>query len=94
MQRGAPSDQAYDWAIEFDRIMGEHIAQGRLDELQNFLQLGQLAQLANPTYEHYLPLLYAAGAVDPGEAPQVFNAKFQDASISMRSVIWDGAAAA
>ena len=88
MQRTVSSDQAYDWAIEFDRVIGEHIAQGRLDALSGFQSLGQVAQMAHPTHEHYLPLLYAAGAVQPGEDPQSFNASFQGASISMRSVIW------
>jgi 4,5-DOPA dioxygenase extradiol len=88
MQRAARADQAYDWAIEFDRVTAEHIAQGRLDALADFQSLGQVAQMAHPTYDHYLPLLYAAGAVQDGEAPQFFNAKFQGASISMRSVIW------
>lgn len=89
MQRSASNDQAYDWAIAFDHAIGEQIAQGKLDELPNFQQLGQVAQMAHPTYDHYLPLLYAAGAADAKEAPQFFNAKFQGASISMRSVIWD-----
>jgi 4,5-DOPA dioxygenase extradiol len=88
MQRNAANDQAYDWAIEFDRITADHIAQGRLEELPDFQQLGELARLAHPTHEHYLPLLYAAGAVQPGEAPQFFNASFQGASISMRSGVW------
>ncbi len=88
MQRSARADQAYDWAIEFDRVIGEQMAQGRLDALPDFQNLGQVAQMAHPTHEHYLPLLYAAGAVDAKEAPQFFNAKFQGASISMRSVIW------
>jgi 4,5-DOPA dioxygenase extradiol len=88
MQRAARADQAYDWAIEFDRVTAEHIAQGRLDALSGFQSLGQVAQMAHPTYDHYLPLLYAAGAVQVDEAPQFFNEKFQGASISMRSVIW------
>jgi 4,5-DOPA dioxygenase extradiol len=44
--------------------------------------------MAHPTYDHYLPLLYAAGAAHDGEAPQFFNTSFQGASIAMRSVIW------
>lgn len=88
MQRSVAADQAYDWAIEFDSVTAEHIEQGRLDALQDFQSLGQAAQLAHPTHEHYLPLLYAAGAADAREAPQFFNAKFQAASISMRSVVW------
>jgi 4,5-DOPA dioxygenase extradiol len=88
MQLAARTDQAYDWTIEFDRVTAEHITQGRLEALQDFQKLGQVAQLAHPTYEHYLPLLYAAGAVQAGDAPQFFNTKFQGASISMRSVVW------
>lgn len=88
MQRAAREDQAFEWTIEFDRITAEHIAQGRLDALQDFQSLGEVAQMAHPSYEHYLPLLYAAGAVQPGETPEFFNDRFQAASVSMRSVIW------
>jgi 4,5-DOPA dioxygenase extradiol len=88
MQFGARSDQAYDWTVEFDQITGDHISQGRLESLQDFQSLGQVARMAHPTYEHYLPLLYAAGAVMPGDKPKFFNNSFQAASIAMRSVIW------
>jgi 4,5-DOPA dioxygenase extradiol len=88
MQRGAPSDQAFEWAVGFDSLVGEQIAQGRLDELPAFLELGELARLAHPTHEHYLPLLYAAGAAQAGDEAEFFNAAFQGASISMRSVVW------
>lgn len=88
MQRSASADQAYDWAIEFDRVTAEQITQGRLDALADFQSLGQVAKMAHPTYDHYLPLLYAAGAAHDGEAPQFFNTSFQGASIAMRSVIW------
>ncbi len=84
---GAGND-VYDWALEFDAVTGEHIAQGRLDALQDFRKLGSVAQQAHPTHEHYLPLLYAAGAVDASEPSRFFNTNFQLASISMRSVIW------
>jgi 4,5-DOPA dioxygenase extradiol len=50
--------------------------------------MGATAQMAHPTHEHYLPLLYAAGAADSGEPVTFFNADFQAASISMRSMIW------
>ncbi len=87
-QRGAAGHQAYDWALEFDQTTGGYIQQGNLDALQNFQKLGQLALMAHPTHEHYLPLLYAAAAVDSNEAPRFFNTSFQFGSISMRSVIW------
>jgi 4,5-DOPA dioxygenase extradiol len=56
--------------------------------LQDFLKLGEVAKMAHPTYEHYFPLLYAAGAAKPSEMPRFFNTGFQAASISMRSVLW------
>ena len=87
-QREAPDNQAYDWAREFDAVVSEAIAKGNLDALQKFQDYGQLAAMAHPTYDHFLPLLYAAGAVGPQEMPRFFNTGFQSASISMRSVIW------
>ncbi|MFN4360892.1 MAG: 4,5-DOPA dioxygenase extradiol [Hylemonella sp.] len=88
MRRSAGNDQAYDWALDFDQRMGDHIAQGRLDALADFLQLGELARLAHPTHDHFLPLLHAAGAVQASDTPRFFNDKFQGASISMRSIVW------
>ena len=73
---------------EFDQTTGGHIQQGNLAALQNFLKLGSLAKMAHPTHEHYLPLLYAAGAVDANEPMRFFNTSFQGGSISMRSVVW------
>ncbi|MFC5500117.1 4,5-DOPA dioxygenase extradiol [Caenimonas terrae] len=87
-RRGASSIQAYDWAIEFDGRIAQAMEKGDMQALQDFLQLGSVAQLAHPTYDHYLPLLYAAGAVDASEQPHFFNASYQSASISMRSALW------
>ena len=85
---GLASNQAYDWAIEFDKTIGGQIASGNLAALQDFQKMGAVAQQAHPSYEHYLPLLYAAGAVHTGEPVRSFNTDFQAASIAMRSVIW------
>lgn len=88
MRRGTAPDQAYDWVVAFDERIAQWIAQGQLDQLPQFQQLGELARLAHPTYEHFLPLLHAAGAADPGEAVEFFNVGMQGASISMRCVVW------
>ena len=88
MQRGAAANQAYDWTLEFDQTTGGLIQQGNLGALQNFLKLGSLAKMAHPTHEHYLPLLYAAGAVDGKEPVRSFNTDYQGGSIAMRSVVW------
>jgi 4,5-DOPA dioxygenase extradiol len=88
MRRDAAPNQAYDWAIEFDKTIAEQIAKGQLSALSGFQKLGAVATQAHPTYEHYLPLLYAAGAVDAKEEPRFFNDSFQGGAISMRSVVW------
>lgn len=88
LQRTQSPLQAYDWAIEFDQMVTGLVERGDLARLGDFQQLGTVAQMAHPTYDHYLPLLYAAGAVHPGETAQFFNADFQMAAISMRSMVW------
>jgi 4,5-DOPA dioxygenase extradiol len=87
-RRGAGAMQAYDWAFDFDSKTKALLEKGALAELAEFQKLGALAQAAHPTYDHYLPLLYAAGAVDPGEKLRFFNERYQSASIAMRSVVW------
>lgn len=88
MQASAAPDQAYDWAREFDRTVTGYLLEGNHGALQAFQALGAMAQQAHPTHEHFLPLLYAAGAADADELPRFFSADFQAASISMRSVVW------
>ncbi len=80
--------QAYDWALEFDRVTADLMQSGDLAALTQFQKLGAVATQAHPTYEHYLPLLYAAGAADGNEPLRMFNTDFQAASISMRSAVW------
>ncbi len=87
-RRDTAADEAYDWAREFDSSVQEQIKKGQLDALQDFQALGAVATQAHPTHDHYLPLLYAAGAARPTEMPRFFNTGFQSASISMRSVLW------
>ena len=84
----ATTTQAYDWAQEFDGVVSQQIETGNLSALSNFQALGAMAQQAHPTHEHYLPLLYAAGAVQADESPRFVTEGYQGASISMRSVVW------
>lgn len=81
---GAP----YDYAVEFDAAIAKHLASGNLGELANFQKLGEVAKLAHPTYDHYLPLLYAAGAAEGTDQLRTFNDSLVMGSISMRSTIW------
>ncbi|MDR2297383.1 MAG: 4,5-DOPA dioxygenase extradiol [Comamonas sp.] len=88
IRRDVQDNQAFDWCIQFDSEVQQRWASGNLADLSTFLNWGPQARMAHPTHDHYLPLLYAAGAVQDGEAPRVFNDAFQYASLSMRSAIW------
>lgn len=88
VQRSAPSDAAYDWAIEFDQRIAQALSDRHDAQVEDFLKLGDIARLAHPTHDHFLPLLHALGASDAKDQVTFFNDRFQAASIAMRSVIW------
>ncbi len=88
LNRTAADDQTYDWAISFDQWVADQISTGQLANLVNFQEQGESARLSHPSYDHFLPLLYAAAAADADESVEFFNEGFQLASIAMRSVIW------
>lgn len=88
MDRSAGRNQAFDWAAEFDAHVHTQLAKGDLAALAQVQSLGSVMRMAQPTHDHYLPLLYAAGAVGKGDEPQFFNQGFQAGSISMQSVMW------
>ena len=68
--------------------MTQLVEAGDLAALADFQSWGHIATMAHPTYDHYLPLLHAAGAVRAEEACQFFNADYQMGAISMRSMVW------
>ncbi|WBL20747.1 4,5-DOPA dioxygenase extradiol [Zunongwangia sp. HRR-M8] len=79
-------DHAFDWAIEADeKIKGlisakDHIA------LQNYNQLGTAVNLAIPTSDHYLPLLYTLALQENKDELEFFNDKAVGGSLTMTSV--------
>lgn len=78
----------HDWNIEFDATIAKQLASGNLAQLADFQKLGEIAKLAHPTYEHYLPLLYAAGAAEGTDQLCTFNDSLTMGAISMRSTLW------
>ena len=77
----------YDWAVTFDSKMAEFIDRGEDAAVVNFQNLGESAKNAHPTWDHFLPLIYALAQRDETDRVHFFNAGFDLASISMRSVI-------
>lgn len=88
MQRQAPDGQSYAWAQQFDAWVAQQIQHGQREALTRFRELGEVAAMAHPTWDHFLPLLYAAGAADDDDPVRFFNDSHQLASIAMRSVVW------
>ncbi len=84
------ADTAYDWAIEFDTKIKEFIMSGDHDSIIHYEKLGKAAQLAVPTNDHYLPLLYTLGLQEKNETTRFFNESNTMGSISMRSLVTGG----
>ena len=80
-------NKAFDWALEFDAWSKERIESGDHQSLIDYDKRGQIAKLAIPTNEHYLPLLYTLALQEKGEDLTFFNEQTVMGSISMRSMI-------
>jgi 4,5-DOPA dioxygenase extradiol len=77
---------AYDWALEASEKMKKFILSNHHQELINFRSQGKAFELAIPTPEHYLPLLYALALKEENEKVSLFNDKAMGGSLTMTSV--------
>ena len=78
---------ALDWAKEADSIFKDLINAGRYEELANYQSLGASVQLAVPTPEHYLPMLYALALKTNEDTITYFNDKPLAGSLTMTSLL-------
>lgn len=76
----------YDWAMEANEKMKKYILDQNHQELIDFRTQGKAFDLAIPTPEHYLPLLYTLAMQDKNEAVELFNDKAVAGSLTMTSV--------
>ncbi|HKN83856.1 MAG TPA: 4,5-DOPA dioxygenase extradiol [Pyrinomonadaceae bacterium] len=56
--------EPYDWAVRFETLAKELMMTSEFDALTNYEALGRDAQLAIPTPDHYLPLMYVLGTMN------------------------------
>jgi 4,5-DOPA dioxygenase extradiol len=77
---------AYDWAAEASEKMKQYILNGDHQQLINFRNQGKAFDLAIPTPEHYLPLLYALALKEENEKITLFNDKPVAGSLTMTSL--------
>lgn len=76
-----------DWALEASALFKKLIDEDRHAELANYQSLGSAVQLAVPTPEHYLPLLYALALKEAGESITYFNDYPLAGSLTMTSLV-------
>lgn len=80
------STAAYDWAVRFSDRTRAQLLQGEVEALADVAQWDGDARLSVPTIDHYLPLLYIAGAKREEEQFEVVVDGIELGSISMLSV--------
>ena len=75
----------YDWALQADAQMKQYVKNGEFDRLIQFQKQGEAWNLAIPTAEHYLPLLYTLGAGGNSPKIEIFNDKAVAGALTMTS---------
>ncbi len=76
----------YDWALEANEKMKKFILEGNHKELIQFRSQGKAFDLAIPTAEHFLPLLYTLALQEKNEEVKFFNDKPVAGALTMTSL--------
>jgi 4,5-DOPA dioxygenase extradiol len=76
----------YDWAIEANDTMKKYILSDNHLPLINFKSQGKAFDLAIPSPEHYLPLIYTLALKENKEKITIFNDKAVAGSLTMTSL--------
>ena len=77
---------AFDWAIEANEKMKDFILKEDFNSLIDYKAQGKAFELAIPTPEHYLPLLYTLALKENQDEITLFNDQPVGGSLSMTSV--------
>ncbi|GBL36218.1 4,5-DOPA dioxygenase extradiol [Filimonas sp.] len=80
------SGYGFEWALEAKEKMNRFILSNDHQSLINFRSQGKAFDLAIPTPEHYLPLLYALALKEENEKVSLFNDKAIAGSLTMTSL--------
>ena len=75
----------FDWAVEFDAWVKGKLEQRDFAGLARHGDAGQSALLAEPSPDHYVPLLYTAAVADPAETITQIHEEVYYGGISMRT---------
>jgi len=77
---------AFDWALTANEKIKNMILSGDHQSLINFEKQGREFQLAIPTPEHFIPLLYILALQEKDERTTIFNDALVAGSLNMMSV--------
>jgi 4,5-DOPA dioxygenase extradiol len=80
-------DYGFDWALRANEMFKNMISNNNHKDLINYSGLGKEVQLAVPTPDHYLPLLYSLALKEENENIMFFNDKTVMGSLSMTSIM-------
>lgn len=77
----------YDWAIEAKETINGFLLEGNYESIINYEKQSKSIQLAIPSSDHYLPLIYILALKQKEENITLFNDKLVGGSLSMTSLI-------
>ena len=76
----------FDWAIEARAFINTCLVKGDFEPLIHYSKQSTALQMAIPSPDHFLPLLYTLGLQQKGDVLSLFNDKLLAGSLSMTSV--------
>ncbi len=79
-------DHGYDWAVEARSKINHWMTQGDFSPIVQYEKQGRAIQLAAPSPDHFLPLVYTLGLKSTTDELSLFNDKLLAGSLSMTSV--------
>jgi 4,5-DOPA dioxygenase extradiol len=79
-------DYGFDWAVEAQQQINQWLLDGNFQPIVDYDKQSKAIQLAAPTPDHYLPLVYSLGLKNKSESLSLFNDKLLAGSLSMTSV--------
>ncbi|MEY3444982.1 MAG: dioxygenase extradiol, partial [Bacteroidota bacterium] len=74
-----------EWAEEFDIRVKNFLERQDDKALINYSNWGKVSELAHPSNDHYLPLLYAIAMRGESDSLNFFHEGFSYGTLSMRS---------